>query len=305
MSDFTSDFWGPLIAFIAVAGALGCVLLVVVQGRASTGSSGVEVETMGHVWDEDIQEYDNPLPRWWMGMFFLTVIFGFVYWALYPGLGSYKGLLGWTQTGQWEKEVAEVEAAVAPIFARYSKMDLREVAADKEAVAIGRRLFMTYCIQCHGSDARGAKGFPNLADDDWLWGGEPEQIRQSIANGREGMMPDLGLTSEAVGAVTQYIRSLSGLEEVDWVRVKQGGEVFNNSGCTGCHGPDAKGSYYMGAPNLTDKIWLHGSSEIDILETIGRGRQSRMPSWIDFLGDAKVHLLAAYVLSLGPQAPRP
>lgn len=305
MSDFTSDFWSFFIVAIAGGGVLACAWLLWAQSKhKSKVTVSGEMETSGHVWDEDLQEYNHPLPKWWMWMFYITVVFAAVYWTLYPGLGTFKGVLGWTSSGQWQKEVAESDAKTAPIFDKFSKMDLKAVAADKEANEIGRRLFLTYCMQCHGSAGTGSKGFPNLTDADWLWGGEPEQIKHSIAEGRNAMMPKLGLSADAVKDVAGYVRSLSG-QSGDPVRAAKGKEVFATAGCSACHGPEGKGNPAMGAPNLTDKVWLYGGSEATISETVNLGRQNRMPAWKEFLGEAKVHLLTAYVISLSQGGNKP
>ena len=254
---------------------------------------------MGHVWDETLEEYNNPMPKWWTWLFVITVVFAFAYLALYPGLGKFPGMLGWTSKGQHEGEVAKVDAVIKPKFEKYLKMDLKAVAADKEAMEMGKRLYMTYCMQCHGADARGAKGFPNLTDADWLYGGEPEKIEESIAGGRMGMMPPHAqLGAETIKDVANYVRSLSGLPN-NAAGAAKGKETFNSAGCSGCHGPEATGMQAVGAPNLTDKVWLYGSSEQTIIETITNGRQNKMPAWKEFLGEGKVHVLAAYVLSLG------
>lgn len=294
MSDFVNDFWNFYVIVIVLASILACAVLLFVQskGKVSQGS------TMGHVWDETLEEYNNPMPKWWSWLFYLTVVFGLLYLVLYPGLGTFKGVLGWTSVGQHAAEVAKVDAQVKPLFEKYAQMDLAAVAADKEANEMGKRLYLTYCMQCHGADARGARGFPNLADSDWQWGGEPAQIVETIANGRNGIMPPHGhIEAETIRDLANYVRSLSGLP-ADSVRVAKGQEAFTASGCSGCHGPDAKGMAALGAPNLTDRTWLYGSSEATITETITKGRNNQMPAWKEFLGDAKVHLLAAYVLSL-------
>jgi len=298
MSDFVSDFWNLYVVVIVLASILACAVLLIVQGKA-TFTPG---KTMGHVWDETLEEYNNPMPKWWSWMFVLTVVFALVYLALYPGLGNFKGMLGWTSGGQHQAEVAKMDATVKPLFDKYMAMDLKAVAADKQANEMGKRLFLTYCMQCHGADARGAKGFPNLTDGDWLYGGEPEQIKETIANGRMGVMPPHAqLGADTIKDVVNFVRSLSGLQH-DAVRAAKGKEVFSSAGCVGCHGPEATGTQALGAPNLTDKVWLYGSSEATITETVTNGRQNKMPAWKDFLGDAKVHLLAAYVLSLGQGA---
>jgi len=294
MSDFVSDFWNLYVVVIVLASILACAVLLIVQGKA-TFTPG---KTMGHVWDETLEEYNNPMPKWWSWLFVITVVFALVYLALYPGLGNFKGVLGWTSAGQHKDEVAKMDATVKPLFDKYLAMDLKAVAADKQANEMGKRLFLTYCMQCHGADARGAKGFPNLTDSDWLYGGEPEQIKETIANGRQGMMPSHAqLGADTIKDLANFVRSLSGLPN-DSVRAAKGKETFTAAGCIGCHGPEATGTQALGAPNLTDKVWLYGSSEATVTETITNGRQNKMPAWKDFLGDAKVHLLAAYVLSL-------
>jgi cytochrome c oxidase cbb3-type subunit 3 len=257
---------------------------------------------MGHVWDETLEEYNNPMPKWWSWLFVITVIFALVYLALYPGLGKFPGLLGWTSVGQYKIERERMDATVQPMFAKYQGMDVKVLAADKQAMETGKRLYLTYCMQCHGADGRGAKGFPNLADSDWQWGGEPEQILATIAAGRMGIMPPHAqLGADTIKDLANYVRSLAGLPN-DSVRAAKGKEAFNASGCSGCHGPDGKGMHALGAPNLTDKVWLYGSSEATIVETITNGRNNKMPAWKEFLGDAKVHLLSAYVLSLSQGA---
>lgn len=298
MSDFVSDFWNLYVVVIVVASILACVVLLIVQGKA-TFTPG---KTMGHVWDETLEEYNNPMPRWWTWMFVITVVFAFVYLALYPGLGNFKGVLGWTSVGQHKVEVDKMNATVKPLFDKYMAMDVKAVAGDKQAMEMGKRLYLTYCMQCHGADARGAKGFPNLADADWLYGGEPEQIKETISNGRMGVMPPHAqLGADTIKDLANFVRSLSGLPN-DSVRAAKGKEAFASAGCLGCHGPDGKGMHAVGAPNLTDKVWLYGSSEATIIETITNGRQNKMPAWKEFLGDAKVHLLSAYVLSLSQGA---
>jgi len=298
MSDFVSDFWNLYVVVIVVASILACVVLLIVQGKA-TFTPG---KTMGHVWDETLEEYNNPMPRWWTWMFVITVVFAFVYLALYPGLGNFKGVLGWTSGGQHKAEVDKMNATVKPLFDKYMAMDLKAVAGDKQAMEMGKRMYLTYCMQCHGADARGAKGFPNLTDADWLYGGEPEQIKQTISDGRMGVMPPHAqLGADTIKDLANFVRSLSGLPN-DSVRAAKGKEAFASAGCIGCHGPEGTGMHAIGAPNLTDKVWLYGSSEATITETITNGRQNKMPAWKEFLGDAKVHLLSAYVLSLSQGA---
>jgi len=294
MSDFVNDFWNMYVVVIVLASVLACAVLLFIQSKGAVSPG----KTMGHVWDETLEEYNNPMPKWWSWLYYITIVFGLVYLALYPGLGNFKGVLGWTSAGQHKAEVAKVDAQVKPLFDKFLKMDIKAVAADKEANEMGKRLFLTYCMQCHGADARGSKGFPNLANDDWQWGGEPAQIEETILNGRTGVMPPHAqLGADTIKDLANYVRSLSGLP-ADSARVSKGQEAFNSAGCSGCHGPDAKGMTALGSVNLTDKVWLYGSSEATITETITKGRTNQMPAWKDFLGEAKVHLLAAYVFSL-------
>jgi len=298
MSDFVSDFWNLYVIVIVAGSILACAVLLIVQGKA-TFTPG---KTMGHVWDETLEEYNNPMPKWWSWLFSITVIFAFVYLALYPGLGNFKGVLGWTSVGQHTTEVAKMDATVKPLFDKYLAMDVKAVAGDKQANEMGKRLFLTYCMQCHGADARGAKGFPNLSDGDWLYGGEPEQIKETLNNGRMGVMPPHAqLGADTVKDLANFVRSLSGLPN-DSVRAAKGKEAFSSAGCIGCHGPEGTGMHAVGAPNLTDKVWLYGSSEATITETINNGRQNKMPAWKEFLGEAKIHLLTAYVYSLSQGA---
>ena len=296
MADFVSDFWNWYVIILSVLSVAACWWLVLSQSKK--GQFSGEVKSTGHVWDEDLQEMNNPLPRWWLMMFYITLVFATIYLALYPGLGTFQGLLGWSQKDQYDREVQRAEEKYGPIFNKFVDQDLAVVAADPEAQKIGKRLFSTYCTQCHGSDARGARGYPNLTDNDWLWGGEPEAIKTTISDGRIGMMPPWGeiIGNEGVFNVTAYIESLNG-REVDVVVAAKGKETFATT-CAACHGPEAKGQPMMGAPDLTDKVWLHGGSNKRIMETISKGRQGEMPPHGEFLGEAKVHLLAAYVYSL-------
>lgn len=297
MSDFTSGFWSWFIIITTVLSIVGLLWLI----RWMSGGKrvpGEKVETMGHVWDEDLAELNNPLPRWWLIKFYITLVFGAVYLALYPGLGTFKGLLGWTEIGQYEQEVAAAEAEFGPLYEKYHATPIPALVNDATAVQVGERLFSTYCTTCHGSDARGVRGFPNLRDDDWLYGGTADDIEHTILNGRIGMMPpwEPVIGYEGVFNVTEYVRSLSG-RDVDPVVAGKGREIFAQN-CAVCHGPDGTGNTQMGAPNLTDNIWLHGGTQKAIQETIAGGRSNRMPAHKEFLGEAKVHLLATYVFGL-------
>jgi len=293
MSQFTSGFWDYYIGVITVVSIIACGVLLKQQSMHKSGGP----ETSGHVWDEDISEYNNPLPRWWMWLFYLTIVFGFAYLALYPGLGSYKGAFGWTQLKQLDEENASAQAAYGPLYDKFAAQDIVALAKNPEALAIGQKLFLNTCAQCHASDAGGSRGFPNLTDKDWLWGGAPETIEATITNGRIGTMPAWGavLGDEGVKDATAYVLSLSG-NASDSIRAAKGKEKFAQI-CAACHGADGKGNPALGAPNLTDNIWLHGSGPA-IEESISRGRISQMPAHKDLLSPAKIHILTAYVYSL-------
>jgi cytochrome c oxidase cbb3-type subunit 3 len=297
MHDFVSEFWSWYIIIPTVLGIIGCfVLLVKLSGGKIDPDK--DAESMGHVWDEDLEELNNPLPMWWLYMFHFTIIFGVIYLVLYPGLGTFEGVLGWTQISEYQEEMDAAAEKYDPIFNKYVNQDLVAVSENPEANTIGKRLYATYCTQCHGSDARGARGYPDLTDDEWLWGGKPEDIKKTIMEGRIGAMPAWQevIGTEGVFNVTEYVRSLSG-QEGNRVVISKGKEIFTTN-CVVCHGADAKGNYMFGAPNLTDKTWLYGGSQKRVIESVSKGRSGQMPPHGEFLGEAKVHLLAAYVYSL-------
>jgi cytochrome c oxidase cbb3-type subunit 3 len=301
MSDFTSGFWNIYIVVLTLLGVFGCGVLLYSQSKVKTQvlkDHDGPVGTTGHIWDEDLSELNTPMPRWWMWLFYITIVFALAYLFLYPGLGTYAGKLGWKSSGQYQAELQKAEADYGPLFEQYRKQDMKAVAADPKAHAIGERLFLTYCAQCHGSDARGNKGFPNLTDKDWLYGGTPEAIKTTILHGRNGVMPSMAAalgSDKDVENVAHYVLSLSG-STADPIKVVFGKSKFG--ACMACHGADARGNQAIGAPNLTDKIWLYGGSADTIMETIRKGRNNAMPAWGDFLGEAKVHVLSAYVWSL-------
>jgi len=305
MSQFTSGFWDVYIGLISIASIIACAVLLKMQSVRKPAASGGESETSGHIWDEDLKEYNNPLPRWWIWLFYLTILFGLGYLVLYPGLGSFGGTLGWTQLKQLEEENAQAQAAYGPIYDKFAAQDIVALSKNPEALAIGQKLFLNNCAQCHASDGGGSSGFPNLTDLEWLWGGTPEAIKTSIAEGRLGVMPPWGgvLGEQGVKDVAHYVLSLSGGAH-DSIRAARGKEKFAQI-CVACHGADAKGNPAVGAPNLTDKTWLHGGSEEQIIETVSKGRVDQMPAHKDLLSPAKIHLLAAYVYSLssGPRTP--
>jgi cytochrome c oxidase cbb3-type subunit 3 len=269
--------------------------------RRSRGET-VTTLTTGHVWDEDLTELNNPLPRWWLWLFILTVAFAGVYLVLYPGLGTWQGTLGWTSHGEHDQQsranAVRIEKTLAPFAAR-TVVDLER---DPAALGIGRNLFLNNCAACHGSDGGGAPGFPNLTDKDWLWGGDADTVVATISNGRMGVMPAWGpvLGDQGVENVLDYVFSLQArkLEAGD---IAAGKAKFAEL-CSACHGVDAKGNPAMGAPNLTDRTWLHGGALSTVRETITNGRNGTMPSHLARLGETRVKLLAAYVLSLSAPA---
>ena len=298
MSDFLGAGWSAYIALVTLVGIIWCVWLLFSQRKAKVihTADGAVADT-GHVWDDDLRELNNPLPRWWMWMFLLSCIFALVYLVLYPGLGSYPGVLGYSTDGALMQSMTTANDELKPVYAKYMKMDIEQVAADPKAREMGQRLFLNSCAQCHGSDAGGSKGFPNLTDRDWLYGGSPENIKTTIVNGRSGVMPPFPqLDSKQIVEVANYVRSLSGLPADD-LKAASGADLFK-SNCAACHGADGKGNIALGAPNLTDKTWLYGGSEAVIVETITKGRMAMMPAQDKVLSPEKIHLLTAYVWGL-------
>jgi cytochrome c oxidase cbb3-type subunit III len=292
---------------VTIVVLLNIAAMVVLLGglRRKPGEASTTTQTTGHVWDEDLRELNNPLPRWWLWLFILTIIFGLVYLAIYPGLGNFAGSSGWSSERQLAEQSAEADRLLARTFKPYEHRSVESLASNPDALRIGRNLFVNNCAACHGSDGRGAPGFPNLSDRDWLWGGTPAAIVQSIAEGRVSTMP---AWREALGGdsgvedVLRYVMSLSG-------RQLPAGDLANGRAkfaaiCSACHGADGRGNQQLGAPNLTDQVWLNGGSVVAVRETIANGRHAEMPAHLARLGQTRVNLLAAYVLSLGdPQAP--
>ena len=298
MSDFLGAGWSSYIALVTLVGIFWCLWLLfsVRKTKAILGPDGHVTDT-GHVWDGNLRELNNPLPRWWMWMFLLSCIFALVYLLLYPGLGSYPGILGYSTDSALMKSMTNANEELKPVYAKYVKMDIVQVAADPKAREMGQRLFLNSCAQCHGSDAGGSKGFPNLTDGDWLYGGSPENIKTTLINGRNGVMPAYGhLETAQIVNLANYVRSLSRLPADD-IKVARGSELFK-SNCIACHGEDGKGNIALGAPNLTDKTWLYGGSEAVIVESITKGRMAMMPAQDKVLSPEKIHLLTAYVWGL-------
>lgn len=318
-----SSFWSIWITVLSLGTLVGCYLLL---RWCLTNFAGVEEgESMGHTFD-GIEELNNPLPKWWSTFFLVTIVWGFGYLLMYPGLGNYKGLFGWTSSNQsvmnledskaqaeyakanglivqYDMEVKAADARFGPIFEAFAAQSIEELAGDEKALKVGQRLFLQNCSQCHGSDARGTTGFPNLADKDWLYGGSPEAIKHSILEGRkaQGMIGWESMLGgdQGVKDIAAYVISLSG-REVNAESAEAGKEKF--AMCAGCHGADGTGSTAMGiplgAPNLTDNIWLYGGSPRVVEQSIRHGRAGVMPAWKDILGEEKVHVISAYVYSL-------
>ena len=298
MSDFFSSGWSIYVAVVTLLSLVACLALLFIAARRTVASGEVDDNTTGHVWDEDLRELNNPLPRWWMWLFVITVLFSFAYLALYPGLGSYNGKLGWTSTGQYEAEQDKAASAMAPLYARFAAMNETELARDAQAMGIGERLFINNCATCHGSDARGSKGFPNLTDADWLWGGSFATIEQTIIQGRNGVMPPMAAavgSSDDVRNVAHYVLSLSGSPH-DSVAAQLGRSKF--TACAACHGADGKGNPAIGAPNLSDKTWLHGWGEPSIVAMVNSGKNNVMPAHAGRLSPEQIRVLAAYVWNL-------
>ncbi|MBB3142932.1 cytochrome-c oxidase, cbb3-type subunit III [Halomonas organivorans] len=299
--DSLSGFWSAWIIVITL-GTIAISAWVLFANRKTDKAADAEgnVETTGHAADE-IEEYDNPLPRWWFQLYVGTVIFALGYLVLYPGLGNYAGLLGWSQEGQWEDEMARAEEQYAPIFEQYQQVPIPELAQDGEAMQVAERLFLNNCAICHGSNAQGGYGFPNLTDDDWLYGGAPDNIVTTITNGRNGLMPAWQqLGEDNIANLAQYVMSLSGQAQ-DPQRAEQGAAVFA-SVCAACHMPDGTGNQALGAPNLTDDTWLYRQPgqplDAAIRQTLRNGRNGHMPAQAAYIGEDKVHLVAAYVYHL-------
>jgi len=293
-------FWHWYIVILTVGTLVATVWFLIWTSRLKVPSTREEdgSETTGHVWDEDLRELNNPLPRWWLGLFWITVAFSIVYLILYPGLGRYEGLLGWSQEKQYEQEMLAARAAFDERFGRFSETSLTELAADSQAVEMGRNLFAHNCSTCHGSDARGAPGYPNLTDDHWIWGGAPDQIEQSVLQGRQAAMPGFGgaLDDQQLARTATYVQQLAG-RIVDETMAAAGRQHYQQL-CIACHGPEGKGNPVLGAPDLTAGVYIYGGDLETVRETIRNGRRGVMPGQAELIGETRARLTAAWVLSL-------
>jgi len=280
----------------------GCVWLLVLTARKRPEDL-TQDPTTGHVWDGDLTEYNNPLPRWWLNMFYLTIVFGVGYLIFYPGLGNLTGRLGWTSQQQHDLDTQKTRASFAAAYAPYQNMQFEQLVQEPGAMALGQSIFMNTCAGCHGSDARGAKGFPNLTDSDWLYGGEPEVILTTLRMGRQGVMPGWKTVvgDEGVAELVAYVQKLSGTPAGDTLasRGKQRYDML----CIGCHGPEGKGDRAIGSPNLTDQTWLYGDDPDSLTVSIAVGRSGVMPTQAQILSEEQIRLVGAWVYSHGKAAP--
>ncbi|WP_046113467.1 cytochrome-c oxidase, cbb3-type subunit III [Aquincola tertiaricarbonis] len=299
MSDFINSGWALFVAGATIVSLVFCLALLFIAARRRVMADD---NTTGHVWDDNLVELNNPLPRWWMWLFIITVLFAAIYLTTYPGLGSHQGTLGWSSAGQLDAEKAKAREAAAPVYAAFTGKPVEELARNEQAMGIGERLFANNCATCHGADARGSKGFPNLTDRDWLWGGSHEKIVETITQGRQGMMPPMAAavgSSQDVRNVAQYVLSLSGAPH-DAIAAHLGKDKF--SACAACHGPRGQGNPALGAPNLSDRIWLHGYGEAAIIAMITNGKTNVMPAHGTRLSPEQINVLAAYVWNLSQPA---
>ncbi len=293
-----SNFWSWFVIGLTVISLIATFWLIVWSGRQGPQGSNKVADT-GHSWD-GLTENNNPLPRWWLGLFILTIVWGVGYLIYYPGLGTFKGTSNWTQLNQYQSEIDAAEATYAPLFARYSALPVSQLLTEPDALAIGESLFANYCSTCHGSSGRGATGFPNLTDADWLYGSDFAAIESSIANGRNGIMPPLAGAfpkDSQLQNMIDYVQTLA-----DTPDTSSSAHTQYQALCGACHGPAGEGVQALGAPRLNDDIWLYGSTDSAIRRSITEGRNGVMPAHNKLLGDDRIRLLAAYVSSLSRAA---
>jgi cytochrome c oxidase cbb3-type subunit 3 len=291
--------WSLFVIILTVLNIVACLWLLrwTSKPRTATEKIGGGADT-GHVWDKDLREYNNPLPKWWLWVFYITVAFGLIYLALYPGLGNFGGVKGWTQSGQYQQERATVEARAAQLLAPLAALPVAELVDNQQAMSTAHNLFQQNCAQCHGSDGGGAVGFPNLRDANWQWGSDADSVVATIAAGRVAAMPPWAavIGEPGVEEAVAYVQTLSG-QQADATKAAAG-QVHFQTLCSACHGMDGKGNPLLGAPNLTDEIWLYGGDAATLKQTLMYGRNGQMPAWGDKLGEQRVKLLAAYATKL-------
>lgn len=302
MSDFTNGFWPLYVAIISLVSILACAWVLWVAGKAKVKAHAGQIDdnTTGHVWDEDVRELNNPLPRWWMWLFILTVVFSLGYLAIFPGMGSYQGLLKWSAETELKQDTARIRAQVAPLYAEFAAQPVEALAKNPKALAIGERLFMNNCSQCHGSDGRGSKSYPNLTNANTAWLGErgAAHIVKTVTEGRTGVMPPMGAaigSEAAISELAHYVLSLSGSPHSE-IKAINGKKSF--AVCAACHGVDGKGNKALGAPNLTDDYWLYGWGEAAIASIVKNGKNSVMPAQSPRLSAEQIQVVSAYALSL-------
>ena len=296
-----SQGWTLYISIFTIVNILACLWLL--WWTAKNRSTKAEDQDTGHVWDGDLRELNRPLPKWWLNLFYITIVFSLAYLVLYPGLGSFAGTKKWTSQDQHDAEAKAAEEKIAPIFAKFRAQSIADLVHDADAQRLGASVFANNCATCHGSDAKGAKGYPNLVDNDWLWGGEPDTVLTTILDGRQAAMPAMGavLGDEGVAATAIYVQSLSGQNVDDALAAK--GQAHFQTVCAACHGPEGKGNPMLGAPNLTDNVWLYGGDFDTIAATIRNGRNGQMPAHRPIIGEDRVRLAAAWVLAQSQAQP--
>ncbi len=300
-----TNAWSWYVIAIVVLNIVGCVWLLWWTAKRRPGDP--KPEDTSHVWDGDLTEYNKPLPKWWINLFYITIVFSIGYLVWYPGFGNFAGTSGWTSAGEHDADKARRDAQLEETFRIYAGKPLDQLAHDPQAREIGRSIFANTCAACHGSSAQGATGYPNLTDDIWNWGGEPERILATVLDGREGVMPPLGTVLTGIGgdvAITQtaaYVRALRTADVAQTLRTDQMaaiGQKYFDSLCIACHGPDGKGNHDLGAPDLTARGSMYPNTLDSIRTTIIDGRHGTMPAHRGLLGETRSRLVAAYVWSL-------
>lgn len=297
-----TEFWHWVVAAGTILFVVWCVWLVRWSSRQGPQDLADE-DLVGHRWDGDLEEWNNPAPKWWLYLYFITIAWAVGYMIVYPGLGSFGGTMGWSQTGQYEAEMQAATARYEPIYSRFASMDFEALTADADALQLGRSLYASYCTTCHGSDARGASGYPNLTDDDWLWGNSEAAITTTISLGRNSIMPMLAPAlggEQGIDNMVRYVQSLSGGAVADSAAMSA--QPLFVALCSACHSADGSGSQLLGGPDLTDDIWLYGASSDTIRSTIVQGRNGVMPAHGEMLGESRTKILAAYIASLSGTA---